>query len=440
MTRTRIRNELYKRPYLGTYYQRKLASTSWEVQIPSYGYLEAPNKWNRIETTCDELHEGPPYLTGGPFDNFKASDPGLSNIAAPNVYTAYYPIGSASPTHLCTYVGGFQGAIRPTYSLDLIKDYRSELWSTAGVGDSSSYGATAWKKFKPNKPVLNLGQDAFELRQIPKMMQQTAKTYYKLWQEYCNNYLPAKRLKKNDWRELGGTWLNTQFGWAPFYKSVIGLYNYQAKATKRYEWLRRNNGNWVRRHGHVDVIASSSVLSQTNNSQFYANPFPGGNTLISYGSSRQRTTQYIDLYKKVSFEAKMRYYIPDFKDVSYTEWSQDYVSRLGLTPSPSLLYELTPWSWLFDWFSNLGDVLDNLSTASEQVVAKYAYVMAHTTRTLRVETLLPFAGRDLTWTWRYPMERKQRVEATPFGFNLSWPDFSGYQLSILSALGLSRMP
>jgi hypothetical protein len=36
-------------------------------------------------------------------------------------------------------------------------------------------------------------------------------------------------------------------------------------------------------------------------------------------------------------------------------------------------------------------------------------------------------------------ERKYRVRASPFGFGLTWKDFDPFQLSILGALGVSRL-
>jgi hypothetical protein len=36
-------------------------------------------------------------------------------------------------------------------------------------------------------------------------------------------------------------------------------------------------------------------------------------------------------------------------------------------------------------------------------------------------------------------ERKYRVAASPFGFGYTWKDFNPFQLSILGALGVSRL-
>jgi hypothetical protein len=53
----------------------------------------------------------------------------------------------------------------------------------------------------------------------------------------------------------------------------------------------------------------------------------------------------------------------------------------GFQPTPSLIYNLTPWTWLIDYFTNLGDLYDNLSRGVEdRLIAEYFYLMHERTR------------------------------------------------------------
>lgn len=144
----------------------------------------------------------------------------------------------------------------------------------------------------------------------------------------------------------------------------------------------------------------------------------------------------------------MKFFIPNLESPSYRLYEVN--KALGALPTPSLVYELMPWSWLLDYFGNLGDIIDNMSygTAAENLVAKYAYVMStykfrvdySTTFTLRKTIGTNSAGlRDFQCFYSNEFVNKWRVPANPFGFGTSW-DLNPGQLAILTALGISNFP
>jgi hypothetical protein len=116
--------------------------------------------------------------------------------------------------------------------------------------------------------------------------------------------------------------------------------------------------------------------------------------------------------------------------------------RLGLDPSPDTVWNLAPWSWAADWFTNAGDVVSNLSDfASGGLVMAYGYMMEHSSVTdsyrLADHTgLIPMMGKPRSLD--VVTETKLRIRANPFGFGVAWDGLSPFQLSILAALGLSR--
>ena len=123
------------------------------------------------------------------------------------------------------------------------------------------------------------------------------------------------------------------------------------------------------------------------------------------------------------------------------------IDLLGLKITPSLVWELTPWSWLIDWFLNIGTVIENLSSLGlSNTILNYAY------STYRRKSLLT-VGLDLknfltastgnTYQGGYQfacqIDQKVRIPASPFGFGIAGSSLSASQLAILSALGLARM-
>jgi hypothetical protein len=119
-----------------------------------------------------------------------------------------------------------------------------------------------------------------------------------------------------------------------------------------------------------------------------------------------------------------------------------FAKRIGADLSPETLWNLTPWSWAVDWFSNAGDVISNVDSfqIDGQVMA-WGYIMEHTvhrvTYTYKGGTNVdgsPLVVSPVTLV----TETKVRRRANPYGFGVSWNDLSPFQISILTALGISR--
>jgi hypothetical protein len=112
----------------------------------------------------------------------------------------------------------------------------------------------------------------------------------------------------------------------------------------------------------------------------------------------------------------------------------------GLKPNPALIWELTPWSWLVDWCSNVGDIISSMDTGwAENLAAKYAFVMKSHTEMYVSSSTVHLRDGDISDAWTFPYEWKSREGASPFGFGLTGLDFSDRQWSILSTLGISRL-
>jgi hypothetical protein len=116
---------------------------------------------------------------------------------------------------------------------------------------------------------------------------------------------------------------------------------------------------------------------------------------------------------------------------------------LGVDLTPEVVWNLTPWSWAVDWFSNVGDVLSNISdTIDDSLLMRYGYIMEHTivrdTYTRKYDR--PFWDKSVLLDSGVSLvtETKLRRRANPFGFGMSWEGLSPKQLSILASLGITR--
>lgn len=149
------------------------------------------------------------------------------------------------------------------------------------------------------------------------------------------------------------------------------------------------------------------------------------------------------------FSGGFRYYFYDYGSglEYFTEIEREANTLLGTRLDPETLWNLSPWTWMTDWFLNGGDVMSNLSSIlSDHVVMQYGYIMQ--TKKVERELSLPgvYGNQNSGWTKMtgpykitQTRTRKARVKASPFGFGLNPSDFSEDQWAILAALGISRL-
>jgi hypothetical protein len=132
---------------------------------------------------------------------------------------------------------------------------------------------------------------------------------------------------------------------------------------------------------------------------------------------------------------------PNLKGFS-SRWSNTKRLLLlyGARINPEVLWKITPWSWLIDWFFSLGR---NISIANQwaydAVVAKNAYIMLHQTQEVRQTGTMFLKSGTRVYSLNRTMESKQRVSAgSPYGFSLNWNNLSPVQYGILGAIGITR--
>jgi hypothetical protein len=323
----------------------------------------------------------------------------------------------------------------------------AQIWSfnrDNAYGDPSVYGAEAWNRFKPSLETVNLPLIAYELRELPGMLKQTSEAFHNVYKALGGR---AGDLMAPS--GVAGQFLNYQFGWLPFLKDMSDLYNVRETVKRQMYQNRRDNNRIVRRRGTVyNKHRIVSSYGPTN----YPEVYPGlpGNMYrdVWYPANNrwQLGASWLTLHEfdKVWFSAAFKYNIPQLIHRDEPESSYNNIiagmRALGLRISPSLVYKATPWSWLVDWGSNLGDIIENFESAAlDGMTATYAFIMRRLVRRITHRAIVHLHdGRDVECFWKREIESKRREMANPFGFGLAYGDLSARQLAILAALGMSR--
>jgi hypothetical protein len=247
--------------------------------------------------------------------------------------------------------------------------------------------------------------------------------------------------------DAGSDYLNVQFGWIPLLSDVRKIATALAVATAA---ITGDNASTHRRRHKPE---KDETISGTSSSlAFYlrhASPITGGGTSDSFTSMSSLVSSSnwfvqrheIDYY----FEAEFIRLPEGQKDYSSYLTRLDELMRWDITPMD--LWQLAPWSWLVDWFFDIGGQLDAWNSAtSNRILSLYAYGMRdeRLTTTSIVSNITPLSGVTYTGPTtcftQIVTRRRQRIKANPFGYTLNpLSSLSAGQMAILGALGLTKV-
>jgi hypothetical protein len=333
------------------------------------------------------------------------------------------------------------------------------------VLDLNDKGTNFIRQCRPGNPVASLGQFVGELHDLPKIP---------LLKSYANIFV-----------QMGHEYLNYEFGWKPFVNDLKKAYMLSLDIDKRISALVRNNGIYqTRKRTRGDPPVYEPLGTQSGTQLFGSTILDGWAPLASAGISNlvvtgpfgtrglhplfsgslqptaafdlklERFEERVDWYK-----GTFKYYVPDIGSLQWTNRARAALYDVNVTPS--VLYELYPWSWLVDWFSNVGDIISNLTT---NAVDNEALVNSHIMSRQRVEHRITMniqwddwsgdmidpifgavpaverfvpAGSDQLIYSHLSLD-KLRQPASPFGFGLTSSSFTARQIAILAALGLTH--
>lgn len=305
---------------------------------------------------------------------------------------------------------------------------------------------------RPGNPVLSAGQFFAELRdlpQLPRFLLQRAKKF----------------------KDLGSEYLNVEYGWKPFIKDVVALYYGHQRIQRELKKLVANNGLFVRKRskkeltidGPVDLCEGSlsepfghlgdvSIGGHEELEGYYVGGPTGSSDTDLYSFSGQCDYKLQKTVSTLSWQCgTFQYFVPDIGSDRWTAKARIALSGASLTPS--LLYEIVPWSWLIDWFTNVGDIASAMSenaVENESLTNAYSMQSQETLYTVNVSThwdellTFPFGSTfhvpagSASVLYSRKENYKARHQASPFGFGLLRDDFTSRQLAILAALLVSK--
>lgn len=291
--------------------------------------------------------------------------------------------------------------------------------------DLDEYGATAIARCKPTKSAASLATALGELHKdgLPQIVGSS------LWEP------KTRQLTKRPADEF----LNVQFGWKPLLNDVRKVSNAVLNADKLTRQYIRDAGKPVRRKYRFPTYRSVTDPTNMGPGHEWLEPY---NSYLYDGSEDVNTYFVDDTTIERWFSGSFQYALPPSTGTVMGKRVGAATKVLGAEPTPDTLWNLAPWSWAVDWFTNTGDVVSNLTDwGLNGLVMHYGYMMEHSIvrRTYYTEGS-HFVGANGRTSphLTFITEVKQRRKAHPFGFGVHWDGLTPVQLAIAAALGISK--
>lgn len=313
--------------------------------------------------------------------------------------------------HVVAFVGG-DDYKSPTY-------WNVDPWTPAN--HLPALGATAISRCRPLQPEADLAVAFAELYReglphIPRLLRRKD-----------SEDVPFK-----DW--AADEYLNYQFGISPIVGEIQGVHSAISNAERILSQYKRDSGRLVRRgYQFPTSVESSETIVRDRNW------YPHG----PYSVNWQGPCSVV-LKKTVTtetwFSGAFTYYASDGNTGKASQLLDQANLLFGVKLDHEVVWNLLPWSWLIDWFSNIGDVAGNFSAlTSDGLLMPWGYIMQTVTteREYSLRGAVLKDGRPVDASQTFTSVQKLRRKASPWGFGVEWDDLSPRQIAILAALGIT---
>jgi len=410
--------------------------------VRSYIQPSAPGKRMGDQVTDSEEH---PQWSRAQKRRRRRKPVDLEDIGGDFWTQKHYALGS--PTHISvkcagTDIGQNRELIKivrgPAWSIDVRSyPYPPSLSSTDAQLDA--LGATAIAKCKPTRSNADVGVALGELIRegIPKIVVAG-------WHSRARNLQTGKHVQPE--HVVSDNYLAYQFGLKPLGQEIGTFAAEVIRADQLLTQYEKDAGQVVRRRFTFPPKHEITLSTAYGPSEPYIGSPQSGISNQSLTPTQLGELQVVrEVTQKRWFSGAFTYYLPYWYDARSEMSRKALLAKeiLGVDLDLEVIWNLTPWSWAVDWFSNAGDVISNVNSMVEDgLIMRYGYMMEHTivkdTYTRKYKNQFYNGQGTLDSFVTLVTETKIRRRANPFGFGLTWNGLSSFQKSIIAALGISK--
>jgi len=244
-----------------------------------------------------------------------------------------------------------QGPFTTTATVDLLADQDINRLPKNPTMSTSFADNKARAKFYKRLHALSVQFSGMtflgEVRETLHMIRRPASALYSRNFGYLDALSKRKRASPKHWtKAISGLWLENAFGWAPLMHDI-------EDSVIAYRRLTSDIRHRVISAGFEDYADLSGTLTGLDNTDARG----------IVGTSDMAFTKRCQLKEKVS----VRYKGKVTARVGATQW--DNWALFGFTPTEFIptAWELLPWSFLVDYFTNIGEIISSAVTSTADV-------------------------------------------------------------------------
>lgn len=249
------------------------------------------------------------------------------------------------------FVRDIQESVGPTAAV-----YRSDYYNSVRdaefnvlLSHMQKHALGMYKSINPVHRNYSLFRNVVELRDLPRSiltMRDTIRSFSELEKLLNKDLLSILRaseeLSPKLLKSLSGEYLSYNFGWKQLVSDVYDLLVKPQKIQNQIDFLIRRAGKPTTYRTKRDFLVSRS-----------------GAPDFSYhimGENVERIDTRVDNKIQLSMVVNTTFPFPSINQVSFRK--DLYDKKLGVYPTFTDLYNLTPWTWLVDWFTGLGNYVE----------------------------------------------------------------------------------
>jgi hypothetical protein len=299
-----------------------------------------------------------------------------------------------------------------TCVLYMRQPYRYSTFQLTPIA-SSTLAAMAIANMNPNRPDIDFPVSIAELRELPQLLRDGL---------YIRMH-PASAGRKSAKANLAA-----QFGVLPIIRDLITLFNFAAAVDKREKYLRELSAGSKRIKRKLTTESWDRVI----------------NDLVPFHSvaDNQTSTNKMNIQGHMTrdywYTARARLLNPP-SERELRSISEKLVSGM-YTISAQQAWNLIPWTWLIDWFTDTGTTL---AAYRGGLPWKYEGLNVMYKTTYNMTGAFPNVRAGFTVSWQFPsshaevLERIQPVVSIYPEFRI--PYLTGRQWSILTSLAVIKL-
>lgn len=273
----------------------------------------------------------------------------------------------------------------------------------------------------PARPEILLPNVAYEMRDLPDMIRQGGRIAHAIRNRKSWKNLIRPRTAV---RDVAVANLAIQFGWLPFLSDLVKLTQFQTSMDRtKDKFAKLSKGKGLRAGMRLDDQTKQSTGSRTI--------WSIGGLVITVPTF---TTETLQQWGVARWKPQKSFTFPQ-SDLEFTR------RTLGLTPDSITLnvWESLPWSWLIDYFSNVGNVLgaQNHVVAvpiSGSIMTRYTTTVYHNNYSGGKHS----ASGGVAKGWTNSRVPLHAIDTGPAAILGRIPVLSGSQLSVLGSLAVAR--